>query len=197
MMKVFSNSRLKEHKFLSRPIFLGRNRSLEVDSLENRNTYQNPIASSQHADVNPLTFPLPIDCSVITVELAREYNGQQTSLTIEKQLSFRSEPSWKRSCFKAVRMIGPIAAQIFQVELGIPQEKSMDLYCHTEECSRFVKTYSVMILASLQAVFSRTPRKGRKEGGSLEKGVLLDQEIRHKIEEWCRAKDVLLYLYQN
>jgi len=28
---------------------------------------------------------------------------------------------------------------------------------------------------------------------SVEKSVLLDQEIRQKIEEWCRAKDVLLF----
>lgn len=93
------------------------------------------------------------DASTTAMKDYANHMSPNLSLNLEKQLSLISDPLWKRVCLEVVRMMGPIAVQIFQVEVGLPQEKSMNLYCHTEELASFVRTYSFVILASLQHYF--------------------------------------------
>lgn len=69
------------------------------------------------------------------------------------QLSLIKDPLWRRMCDEIMNIMGPIAVQLFQAELGVPQDKTMDIYCRTEELAHFVHTYKFIVLATLQRYF--------------------------------------------
>lgn len=76
------------------------------------------------------------------------------SLTyVNQQLALIKDPLWKRVCADAVHLMGPIALQIFQVQFSLPQDHTLDLYCHTEEISRFLQCYNFVVLESLKRYF--------------------------------------------
>ena len=69
--------------------------------------------------------------------------------------SLIKDPLWKRVCADAVNLMGPMALQISQVQLGAFSSKDQvaDLYCETEEMSHFLQKYNFIILGSLQKYF--------------------------------------------
>ncbi len=70
-----------------------------------------------------------------------------------EQLSLIKDPLWRRICDEILAIMGPIAVQLFQVELGVPQDKTMDIYCQTSELAHLVRTYNFVVLAALQRYF--------------------------------------------
>jgi hypothetical protein len=73
-------------------------------------------------------------------------------------LSLIQDPLWRRVCSEILHLMGPIAAQIFQVQLGVPQDKALDLYCTTEEMVEFLQTYNFVVLTTLQRYFPSLQR---------------------------------------
>ena len=73
-------------------------------------------------------------------------------------LSLIEDPLWRRVCSDILQLMGPIAAQIFQVQLGVPRDNVLDLYCETQEMVEFLKTYNFVVLATLQRYFPSLQR---------------------------------------
>jgi len=65
------------------------------------------------------------------------------------------DPLWKHVCADAVNLMGPMALAISQVQLGevSSKDKTVDIYCQTEEISHFLLKYHFIILGSLQKYF--------------------------------------------
>lgn len=117
-----------------------RNSSIEQSSLKKKHTYTYPLVRSAKGGVTYLP--------------SRKASVTHPSLTyVKQQLSLVQDPLWKRVCADAVHLMGPVALQIFQVQLSLPQERTLDLYCHTEEIARFLQCYNFVILESLRRYF--------------------------------------------
>jgi len=65
------------------------------------------------------------------------------------------DPLWKEVCTETVRMMGPLAQHIEQARLGSfsPQDKTIELYCQTDEVAQFIQQYTFIILGSLRRYF--------------------------------------------
>lgn len=151
-MQVFSKSRQKKHKrarILSMSSFVRKDEELSLNPfLKNGVVYSN--STLPYEVPNPL---LPLSYCKTSRFPQGKFLSQKTLVNIEKRLSPISDPLWKRVCSEVVLIMGPVAMQIFQVEFGLPQEKSMDLYCHTKELAHLIRIYNFIIVVSLQRYF--------------------------------------------
>lgn len=71
-------------------------------------------------------------------------------------LSLIEDPLWKSICTEMTNMMGPSAVlKMWDSRLGSfsHQQKTMNLYCQTEEIAQFIQQYSFVILGSLQQYF--------------------------------------------
>jgi len=69
--------------------------------------------------------------------------------------SFNRDPLWEYVCSEVVNIMGPIALQIRRAQLGTfsSRDKTVNLYCQTEEIAQFIQCYDFIILGSLQHYF--------------------------------------------
>ncbi len=71
-------------------------------------------------------------------------------------LSYIKDPLWERVCCEVSHIMGDFAIlEIWQCRVGAlsSSNKTLDLYCQTEESGRFVKQYKFIILGVLQKYF--------------------------------------------
>lgn len=147
-MQVSSKSRQKRHKsarILSMSSFVQKDKELSLNQLlKNGVVYSN--STLPYKAPNPF---LPLSYCKTSRSPRSNFLSQKTLANIEKRLYPISDPLWKQ----VVCIMGHVAMQIFQVEFGLPQEKSMDLYCHTKELAYLIRTYNFIIVASLHRYF--------------------------------------------
>jgi hypothetical protein len=69
--------------------------------------------------------------------------------------SLGEDPLWKQVCAEVLSIMGPFALQIRQVHLGAlsSRDKTVDLYCQSEDIAQFIQRYDFLILGSLQHYF--------------------------------------------
>lgn len=84
------------------------------------------------------------------------------------------DPLWKQVCAEVVSIMGPVALQIRQAQLGglSSRDKTVDLYCQSEDIAQFIQRYDFLILGSLQHYFPalkelRVSREAFPKGHSL------------------------------
>lgn len=70
-------------------------------------------------------------------------------------LALIEDPLWRHIYCDTLRTIGPVAKQIWQVQLGplSPIDRTIDLYCHTLEIAQILQQYNFIILDSLRQYF--------------------------------------------
>jgi hypothetical protein len=84
---------------------------------------------------------------------------QNAALDIEElkndYLSCIKDPLWKHICGEILNLMGPTAFRITKAQLGVysAQDKTLDLFCHTEELSQFLNHYHFVIFGSLRRYF--------------------------------------------
>lgn len=84
---------------------------------------------------------------------------RQKPLDIEElkndHLSCVNDPLWKHICGEIISLMGPTAFQVTKAQLGVysAEDKTLDLFCHTEELSQFLSRYHFIIFGSVKRYF--------------------------------------------
>ena len=146
-LKPITNSQ-KNSVFLKRTPILRKRTRLWKKSFLKSSRFS--ISISQIILQNSLTSPLFFEkLPLLSKQKDIPNERSHKFISPESQLSFK-DPLWRRVGADILNLIGPIAGQIFQVQLGVPQDKTMDLYCQTEGMVHLFQTYSLGLLTSLQ-----------------------------------------------
>lgn len=92
--------------------------------------------------------------------LAREFSqaeSQNYNTQAKHYLSLIKDPLWKHVCTDVVSMMGPrCKLAIWNSRIGVISfdNKAIEIYCQTEELTRFLQQYDFVVLGSLQRYFS-------------------------------------------
>lgn len=95
--------------------------------------------------------------------------NQEEFIKVKNCLSTIEDPLWGHVCQEVVTMMGPASFfKIWTSHLGevCPQDKSLEIYCHTEEASQFIQQYAFVILGSLRVYFPALRKLNVKTIGS-------------------------------
>jgi hypothetical protein len=82
--------------------------------------------------------------------------NQEDYIKVKNCLLTIDDPLWCHVCQEVATMMGPASFfKIWTSHLGeiCPQNKTLEVYCHTEEASQFIQQYAFVILGSLRAYF--------------------------------------------
>jgi hypothetical protein len=98
-------------------------------------------------------FPHSYPCDLSSKKRGSSLDEQYTKMNA--LLSCIEDPLWKHLCAEIINLMGPFAFQITQTQLGdySSQDKTLDLFCHTEELAHFLRQYNFVIIGSLRRYF--------------------------------------------
>ena len=91
--------------------------------------------------------------------LAREHfqtESQSYNTQVKYYLSLIKDPLWKHVCTEVISMMGPRCnLKIWESRLGMISldNKTIEIYCQTEELTRFLQQYDFVVLGGLQRYF--------------------------------------------